>query len=235
MPITAWNIRTRKHSRNVFNDKRHCPKYTTPDMMNHEQLLTRFISRIGEHQDTPSLILIIAADTDYLLACRSIVDPTAGSVSLPESTLQRICRHHGWRLDDLREKLAPAAKVLGIIPPGKAATDYYRVLGVREKATAHEIRQAFRNRAFHVHPDTASDPSGGKQRFQDLLDAYHTLRDPHLRYCYDAGRQRRQRWCESPARIVSADGRESIYLWYLGGLMVIFIILLFFTIAINVS
>jgi DnaJ-domain-containing protein 1 len=225
----------RKHSRNKFNDKRHRPKYTTPAMMNHELLLARFISRIGAHQDTPSLILIIAADTDYLLACRSIVDPTAKSVSIPESTLQRICRQHDWCLDDLREKLAPAAKALGILPPGKAATDYYQVLGVQEKATSHEIRQAFRNRAFHVHPDTASDPSDGKQQFQDLMDAYHTLRDPDLRDCYDAGRQRRRRWLESPARMVSADGRESIYLWYLGGLMLIFIVLLFFTIAINVS
>ena len=204
-------------------------------MTAHEQLLARFIGRIDEHQDTPSLIMIIAADANYLQACRSIVDPTDRSVCIPPSTLQRICRHHGWRLDDLREKLAPAAKALGILPPGKAATDYYRVLGIRENATAYEIMQAFRNRAFHVHPDTASDPSDGKQRFQDLMDAYHTLRDPDLRYCYDASRQRRRRWLESPARMVSAGGRESIYLWYLGGLMIIFIILLFFTIAINVG
>lgn len=225
----------RKRSRNVLIDKRRCPKYTTPDMTNHELLLARFISRIDAHQDTPSLILLIAADTDCLLACRSIVDPTAKSVSIPASTLQRICRQHDWCLEDLREKLTPAAKALGIISPGKAAANYYQVLGVQEKATSHEIKQAFRNRAFNVHPDTAPDSSGGKQQFQDLLDAYHTLRDPNLRCCYDAGRQRRRRWRESPARIVSVDGRESIYLWYLAALMVIFIVLLFFTIAINVS
>jgi DnaJ-domain-containing protein 1 len=221
----------RKRFRKVLNDACHCQRDATPDMKNYNQLLANFISRIDRNQDTPSLILIIATDADYLWACRSIVNPTAKSVSA--STLQRICRLHGWHVDDLRKKLTPAAKALGIIPPGKAAASYYQVLGVQEKATAREIKQAFRNRAFNIHPDTSSDPTGSKQQFQDLMDAYKTLRDPDLRQCYDAGRRRR--WCESPARFLSADGRESIYLWYLGGLMLIFIVLLFFTIAINVS
>lgn len=198
-------------------------------MTTHEKRLARFIRRVGVHQDTPDLIMIIAADADHLWACRSIVAPATPSGTVPASTLRRLCRQQGWRVDDLREKLAPAARALGIMPAVEA-DDHYRVLGVREKATVHEIRQAFRNRAFDVHPDTASDGSGGHESFQDLCEAYYTLRDPARRRSYDTDRRR---WRESPARLLGADGRASVYRWYLGGLTIIFIILLLLTIIIN--
>jgi len=200
-------------------------------MTTHEQLLSRFIGRIDRHQDTPSLIMTIAADKNLLRACRSIVDPGAPTICVPASTLERICSRYGWDPDDLIEMLIPAAKVLGIMPADRAAIDHYQVLGVSPESTPHEIRQAFRHRVFNVHPDTAPDQSGSDQRLQDLLEAYQTLRGPTRRSGYDTNRQRR--WRENPARLFMADDGASVYRWYLGGLTIIFIILLFITIAIN--
>jgi hypothetical protein len=42
-------------------------------------IASRFIRQVGERNDTPSLIMLIAADADYLKLCRSIVDPAAES------------------------------------------------------------------------------------------------------------------------------------------------------------
>ena len=198
----------------------------------HEKRLARFILRIKTDQDTPDLIMIIAEDANHLRACRSIVDPPAESNGVSASTLQRICSQYGWQLDDLKEKLLPAAKALGIIPPHNAS-DHYQVLGVPGKATPKEIKQAFRNQAFKLHPDTASDLPKGHEPFYNLLEAYHTLHDPARRRFYDA--DRKPRWREYSARLLSNDGRAAVYRWYLTGLIIIFIILLLLTIIISQS
>jgi DnaJ-domain-containing protein 1 len=138
--------------------------------------------------------------------------------------------HYGWRPSDLKKKLLPAAKALGIIPAGQVR-DHYQLLGVRTKATPQEIKQAFRNRAFRVHPDTASDPSADAESFQRLLDAYHTLHDPVRRRRYDANRQRR--WREYPARLIPANTPAPVNQWYLGGLILIFIVLLLLLVIID--
>jgi hypothetical protein len=199
-------------------------------MTTHEKRLTRLIRRVNIRQDTPTLIMIIAADANHLWACRAIVDPTAGSDGVSPPVLKRICSQHGWQPSDLKKKLLPAAKALGIIPAVHAC-DYYQLIGVNEKATPHEIKKAFRQRAFSVHPDTASNSSASAESFQELLDAYRTLHDPMLRKVYDANRQRR--WREYPVRLKPAAEPVSVHQWYLGGLTIIFIILLFLAIFIN--
>lgn len=201
-------------------------------MTMHEQLLARFIRRIAVIQDTPDLIMIIAADADHLWACRSIVDPDAGAKGLPVTTIQRVCFRHGWELGDLREKLKPAAMALGILP-ATTPNDHYRVLGVRDKATPQEITQAFRSQAFHIHPDTSTRPPKNNPSFQDLMDAYDTLRNPVRKKFYDT--RRRPQWREYPNRFLGADNRASVYGWYLGGLMIIFSLLLVLTLIINES
>lgn len=197
---------------------------TTP-----EKQLARLIRRVDAYQDTPALIMIIAADANHLRACRAIVDPTAGHDGVSVATFKRICAHYGWRPSDLKKKLLPAAKALGLVPAPHTC-DHYQLLGVKEKATPHEIKQAFRSRAFNVHPDTASDPSASVDSFQGLLDAYHTLRDPSLRKLYDANRQRQRRWREYPVRLIPANDPASVSQWYLGGLIIIFFMLLLFVI-----
>lgn len=199
-------------------------------MTTHEKRLARLIRRVNIRQDTPALIMIIAADANHLWACRAIVDPMAGSDGVSSSVLKRICSQYGWQPSDLKKKLLPAAKALGIMPAGHGH-DYYQLLEVGEQAAPHEIKKAFRNKAFSNHPDTALNPSTSAESFQELLDAYHTLRDPVLRGIYDANRQRR--WREHPARLKPAAEPASVDQWYLGGLIVIFTVLLLLTIIIN--
>lgn len=201
-------------------------------MTTRENLLARLIRRVDAHQDTPALIMIIAADANHLWACRAIVDPATGSDGVSPPTLKRICSQYGWQPSDLKKKLLPAAKALGIISAVHAG-DHYQLLGVMENATPHEIKKAFRSRAFSVHPDTASNSSANAESFQELLNAYNTLRDPALRNIYDANRQRRWRWRENPDRLKPAADPESVHQWYIGGLIIIFIVLLLLTIIIN--
>ncbi len=62
--------------------------------------------------------------------------------------------------------------------------DYYRVLGVPEHASGHEIRRAYRRLARQHHPDI-SDHTGAADRFNTVSEAYRVLRDPDQRARYD--------------------------------------------------
>lgn len=199
------------------------------------QFLTRFIRQIHIRLDTPSLIVMIADNDHYLRLCRAIVNPAAAPSPFSRKFLERVCRNHGWRLMDLQKRLAPAAEVLGIASANGDRVNYYRTLGIRKTASLREIKQAYRNRALHVHPDTSSDSPDSVRRFQELNDAYQILGDPALRDVYDAGRRQCSRWHEHPRQLLSADGREKLYLWYLGGLLVVFIVLFFALDAISAS
>lgn len=186
----------------------------------------RFIRQVGKRNDTPSLIVTIAAETDYLWLCRSIVDP--GTQPNPEfaATLKTVCRDNGLTPRRLKDIITPAAKALGLMPTSHRPADYYRVLGVRSQASLQEIKQAFRRQAVKVHPDATAELAGSSQRFVELNDAYHTLRDPALRRHYDLIRQNLFGWHERPRQSLPVDRRPTIFLWYSGGLLFIFIILL---------
>jgi hypothetical protein len=199
------------------------------------QLLTRFVRQVHNRLDTPSLIVMIAANDHYLRLCQTIVNPGAVSSPCSRETLEQVCRNHGWRLRDLQERLVPAARALGIASANTDSADYYRILGIRKTASPREIKQAYRNRARHVHPDTSRDKKDSVRRFQQLNEAYQTLRDPALRDVYDGGRRQRSLWHEHPMRLLSADGRATLYLWYLGGLLVVFVVLFFALDAISAS
>ncbi len=193
-----------------------------------KQLLTDFIRQVGERSDTPSLIMLIAADTDYLRFCRSIVAPSNEPGAQLSESLFSFCRDNGMNPNRLKEKLTPAARALGILPSTGAAVDYYRLLGVRSKADAQEIKKAFRRKAGKVHPDANANLTGSSREFVELNDAYRTLSDPVLRHHYDINRQHLPRWHERPKWPFSEDERSTILAWYLGGLIFIFLLLLLF-------
>lgn len=68
-------------------------------------------------------------------------------------------------------------------------TDYYRILEVREGATAEELRNAYRRLAKRYHPD--AHPEEGlyaEERFREVSEAYAVLRDPARRRQYDISR-----------------------------------------------
>ena len=59
--------------------------------------------------------------------------------------------------------------------------NHYETLGVSENASAEEIKSAFKRLAKQHHPDM-----GGEQvKFQQISDAYTTLKDPNSRAHYD--------------------------------------------------
>ena len=60
--------------------------------------------------------------------------------------------------------------------------DYYKVMGVSKTASQDEIDKAYRNLARKYHPDlNPDDPEGAKKKFQELQEAYDTLKDPEKR------------------------------------------------------
>jgi len=64
--------------------------------------------------------------------------------------------------------------------------DHYKTLGVDKKASAEEIKRAYRKLARQYHPDTNKD-SGAEERFKQISEAYDVLGDPEKRKRYDRG------------------------------------------------
>ena len=68
----------------------------------------------------------------------------------------------------------------------KSETSYYKILGVNENASNHELRKAFCKLSIELHPDTTSlEIDVAKSKFQDVLEAYENLNNSNLRKIYD--------------------------------------------------
>jgi len=68
----------------------------------------------------------------------------------------------------------------------KGEKNYYKILGVHEKASNHELRKAFCKLTKELHPDTTSlNLEDAKIRLQIVLEAYENLNNPILRNLYD--------------------------------------------------
>ena len=64
--------------------------------------------------------------------------------------------------------------------------DYYKLLGVDNKATTDQIRKAFKKLAIRYHPDKNRDnPEAAKKIFAKMANAYEVLIDPEQRKIYD--------------------------------------------------
>lgn len=66
--------------------------------------------------------------------------------------------------------------------------NYYTVLGVRQDATADELRKAYRDLAKKFHPDAAQDNPYAETHFAAISEAYEILSNPGRRAAYDEAR-----------------------------------------------
>jgi DnaJ-domain-containing protein 1 len=65
-------------------------------------------------------------------------------------------------------------------------TDLYGILGLTPRATANEIKSAYRRLARKYHPDVSAS-SDANTRFVQINRAYQVLSDPRRRAAYDSG------------------------------------------------
>jgi molecular chaperone DnaJ len=68
-----------------------------------------------------------------------------------------------------------------------AQRDLYSVLGVDKKASADEIKKAYRKLARQYHPDRNAGDKQAEERFKEISAAYDVLGDPDKRKQYDRG------------------------------------------------
>jgi len=62
--------------------------------------------------------------------------------------------------------------------------DYYSILGVDRKASADDIKRAYRKLARKYHPDVSKEPNA-EEKFKEVAEAYETLKDPEKRAAFD--------------------------------------------------
>ena len=65
-------------------------------------------------------------------------------------------------------------------------TDLYGILGLTPRATANEIKSAYRRLARKYHPDVSAS-ADSEARFVHINRAYQVLSDPRRRAAYDSG------------------------------------------------
>src|SRR5271167_4505050 len=65
--------------------------------------------------------------------------------------------------------------------------DYYKTLGVEKKASAEEIKKAYRKLARQYHPDRNPGDKQAEARFKEISQAHDVLGDPEKRKQYDSG------------------------------------------------
>ncbi len=186
-----------------------------------KRLFNKFI-RLIKTDDTPSLIQHIADNRNYLVFCSLIFKiKQSGNLQILQfgQIVNEEIRKQSITYDKIKNKLIPVALALGLNIDCSDAfqKDYYQILGVRPDATPPEIKTAYRKKAGIVHPDK---PTGKKDDFIAIQEAYSVLGDDSIRHQYDISCKQAPGpvWSEAafPASgLQEKSGRVSRYAYYL--------------------
>ena len=63
--------------------------------------------------------------------------------------------------------------------------DYYEILGVDRKASAEDLKKAYRQLAVKLHPDKNPGNKDAEHKFKEINEAYDVLKDEQKRAAYD--------------------------------------------------
>jgi molecular chaperone DnaJ len=66
-----------------------------------------------------------------------------------------------------------------------AKKDFYQVLGVDKKASADDLKKAYRKLAMQYHPDKNQGNKDAEAKFKEISEAYDVLKDDQKRAAYD--------------------------------------------------
>jgi DnaJ-domain-containing protein 1 len=69
--------------------------------------------------------------------------------------------------------------------PAPAEGELYDRLGIDKRATALDIKKAYRRLARQLHPDLHPGDAAAAERFKAVTEAYDVLSDPSRREAYD--------------------------------------------------
>jgi molecular chaperone DnaJ len=69
--------------------------------------------------------------------------------------------------------------------PSAPKHDYYETLGLNRKATAAELKKAYRRLARKYHPDVNPNDRSAEERFKRIQEAYDVLSEPKKKQMYD--------------------------------------------------
>lgn len=84
--------------------------------------------------------------------------------------------------------------------------DYYELLQLSPNADSETIERIFRHLAKKYHPDNGD--AADNERFQQIVEAHHTLADPEARAGYDV---RYQEYWNRKWRLASDAGDRSLF------------------------
>lgn len=73
-------------------------------------------------------------------------------------------------------------------------TNYYKILGVSERADEADIKRAYRKLALKYHPDRNPGDKFAEDKFKKVTEAYQILGDAKKRSDYDLTRSASARW-----------------------------------------